>query len=78
MVVYHHLPFLGHKVEDHQRARGSLQGPSLEDTCDLRGLSTYGTGPLEATTRALVVQSTAMQQAPAMLRAAGHAAYYKP
>eukprot|EP01048_Picozoa_sp_COSAG05_P016927 COSAG05_NODE_2242_length_3351_cov_2.034133_4_plen_43_part_01 len=43
MVVYHHLPFLGHKLGDHQRARDSLQGPSLEDACDLPGLGTYGT-----------------------------------
>ena len=52
MVVCHHLPFLGHKLGDHQRARDSLQGPSLEDACDLRGLSRYGGGPLDATTRA--------------------------
>ena len=52
MVVCHHLPFLGHKLGDHQRARDSLQRPSLEDACDLRGLSRYGAGPLDATTRA--------------------------
>ena len=52
MVVCHHLPFLGHKLGDHQRARDSLQRPSLEDACDLPGLSRYGAGPLDATTRA--------------------------
>ena len=49
VVVCHHLPFLGHKVGDHQRARDSLQGPSLDP---LRGLGRYGAGPLDATTRA--------------------------
>ena len=52
MVVCHHLPFLGHKLGDHQRAPDSLQRPSLEDAYDLRGLSRYGAGPLDATTRA--------------------------
>jgi len=44
MVVCHHLPFLGHKLGDHQRARDSLQRPSLEDACDLPGLGRYRAG----------------------------------